>query len=261
MKKISTLIILGIFVVVLQAQAQEQVKEKTIAFKNASGVYLDLPLGNEVSVKGWDKNEVYVKTTVEINGGRLNKALEMSYEQWGNQIKVTSDLNQDILKQGKRSDCDNSYKRYNSTMNGRRYYACYRIIHEVMMPKNARLKIKTINPKVSLDNLYGDLQINTVNGSINMAAKKIKPKQNLEFRTVNGRIDFTVPSNASTEVEMSTVNGNIYSSFEPKRKKKNGMYRIGGNRFNRKIRLTLGNGSALTELRTVNGRIYLRKAN
>ncbi|OJJ21534.1 hypothetical protein BKI52_13400 [marine bacterium AO1-C] len=258
MYKITTFIILGILAWTTQLQAQE-VREKTLDYKVDGGVYLDLALGNSITVKGWDKNKIYIKTTVEINGGRLNKALEMTYDKWGDQIRISSELNQSILKTGKRGDCGDRYDRYQSVMNGRRYYACYSIEHEIYMPKNARLKLKAINPKVTLDNLYGDLRINTVNGSINMVTPQIKPKQNLEFRTVNGRIDFTIPASASTEVEMSTVNGHIYSSFKPKPKKKNGMYRIGGRRFNQNIRMRLGDGSAFTELKTVNGRIYLRK--
>lgn len=259
MRKITTLLILGICAMFLQTQAQE-IREKTIAFKKASGVYLDLALGNEITVKGWDKNEVYIKTTVEINGGKLNKALEMTYDTWGSKVRVKSSLNNSILRQGKKGDCGNDYKHYSSTMNGRRYYACYEISHEIFMPKNALLKIEAINPKVTLENLTGNLHINTVNGSINMAAGHTKPGQNLEFKTVNGRIDLTMPPNPNTQVEVSTVNGRIYSGFEPKREKRNGMYRIGGNRYNRKVRLTLGNGAASTELSTVNGRIYLRKS-
>ena len=258
MYKITTFIILGILVLSVQLQAQE-VREKTLDYNVDGGVYLDLALGNSISVKGWDKNKIYIKTTVEINGGRLNKALEMTYDKWGNQIRISSDLNESILKTGRRGDCDGGYDRYNSVMNGRRYYACYSIRHEVYMPKNARLKLKAINPKVTLDNLFGDLRINTVNGSINMDTPQIRPNQNLEFKTVNGRIDFTIPASANTEVEMSTVNGHIYSGFKPKPKRKNGMYRIGGSRFNQNIRMTLGKGKAFTELKTVNGRIYLRK--
>ncbi len=255
MYKITTLVILGICAVIFQTTAQE-VREKTLAYNSGGGVYLDLALGNVISVKGWDKNKVYIKTTVEINGGRLNKALEMTYDQWGDQVRISSDLNQSILRKGKRGDCNEDY---NSVMNGRRYYACYRIEHEVYIPKNARLKIKAINPKVTLNNLFGDLRINTVNGSINMDTPQIKPNQNLEFRTVNGQIDFTIPAKANTQVAISTVNGRIYSGFKPKQEKKNGMYRIGGSRYSQNIKMTLGEGKAFTELRTVNGQIYLRK--
>ena len=260
MNKIKIFLVVGILALVFQAQAQQDVKEKTMFFKGAESVYLDLALGNNISVKGWNKNEVYIKTTVEINGGKLNKALTMSYDKFGDEIKIESDLNHKMLKTGKREDCGDDYNRYNSTMNGTHFYACYKITHEVFMPKNARLRIKAINPKVTLENLNGDLKINTVNGSITMAAKKIQASQNLELKTVNGKIDFTVPANASTRVRMSTVNGGIYSHFEVPRETKDGMRSIGGGRFNKKIKFTLGSGSAYTNLSTVNGKIYLRKA-
>lgn len=259
MNKVKTLLVLGILALVFQAQAQQEVKEKRMPFKGAESVYLHLALGNEINVKGWDKNEVYIKTTVEINGGKLNKALTMSYEKFGNEIRIESDLNHRLLETGKKEDCGDKYSHYSSSMNGKRFYACYKIVHEVFMPKNARLRVKGINPKVALDNLNGDLRIKTVNGSITMAAKQIQPSQNLELKTVNGKIDFTVPVNASTRVKMSTVNGGIYSHFEVPRKTKDGMTHIGGGRFNKKVRLTLGEGSAYTNLSTVNGKIYLRK--
>ncbi|EAY24989.1 DUF4097 family beta strand repeat-containing protein [Microscilla marina] len=258
MYKVKTVIILGILALVCQAQAQE-VKEKKMAFDGARSVYLHLSLGNSITVKGWNKNEVYVKTSVEINGGKLNKALSMSYEKLGDEIVIKSKLDYDLLKKGKKEDCSDNYHNYSSSVNGERFYTCYKITHEIMMPRNAALRVKTINNKINLESLTGNLKINTVNGSINMTAQSIQPSQALKFNTVNGKIDLTVPASANTQVKMSTVNGRIYSHFEVPQKTKNGMRRIGGNRYNQRVKLTLGDGAASTVLSTVNGRIYLRK--
>lgn len=258
MYKVKAIVVLVLLTCVFTVNAQE-IKEKTLSFDGASVVYLKLAFGDNITVKGWDKNEVYVKTSVEINGGKLNKALTMSYYNAGGEVVVKSEMDHELMRTGKKSDCTGANK-YSSSYNGNHYYACYKISYKVMMPRNAMLKVKTINNDINLDNLVGNLKINTVNGNINMETPSLSAGRSVRFNTVNGKINLTVPDQANTQVKMSTVNGKIYSHFDVPNKTKNGMRMIGGNRYNRSVKLTLGNGEASTRLSTVNGRIYLRKS-
>lgn len=259
MYKVKAIIILGVLACVLNVNAQE-IKEKTLSFDGAQTVYLKLAFGDNITVKGWDKNEVYVKTSVEINGGKLNKAFKMSYDKEGSELVVKSEIDHDLMKTGKKEDCGGKYSKYSATYNGVHYYACYKITYQIMMPRKAMLKVRTINNDINLENLVGDLKINTVNGNITMESQRISSGQNLRFSTVNGKINLSVPDKANTQVKMSTVNGSIYSSFEVPNKTRDGMRVIGGNRYNRSVKLTLGNGETSTRLSTVNGKIYLRKS-
>lgn len=259
MYKVKAIVMLVLLACVLGVNAQE-IKEKTLALDGARTVHLKLAFGDNIMVKGWDKNEVYVKTSVEINGGKLNKALKMTYYTEGDEVVVKSKLDHDLMKTGKKSDCTGKSSKYSATHNGTYYYACYKITYEVMMPRNAKLKVRTINNDINLDNLLGDLKINTVNGSINMETPSLHAGRSVRFSTVNGKIDLTMSDQANTYVKMSTVNGKIYSHFDVPNKTKNGMRVIGGNRYNRNVKLTLGNGEASARLSTVNGRIYLRKS-
>jgi DUF4097 and DUF4098 domain-containing protein YvlB len=138
----------------------------------------------------------------------------------------------------------------------------------VKVPVGVNLIAKNVNGEVKADNFRSDITASTVNGNIDVnttglaAAHTVNgsvhvvlgaPTWNdkLEFSTVNGSIDVTLPVGASAELEASTVNGGIYSDFQMTMK---------GTLSHRHVNATIGGGGRHLKLHTVNGAIRLRQA-
>src|SRR5437773_6383823 len=100
----------------------------------------------------------------------------------------------------------------------------------VRVPAGVRFLGKTVNGDVAAADLSGDVEANTVNGSIRISTAGYAEAQTvngeivaslgratwsdaLEFRTVNGGITLDLPAGLSTEVRAKTVNGDIQTDF------------------------------------------------
>jgi DUF4097 and DUF4098 domain-containing protein YvlB len=138
----------------------------------------------------------------------------------------------------------------------------------VRVPAGVRFIGKTVNGEVAAADLSGDVEANTVNGSIRISTAGYAEAQTvngeivaslgratwsdaLAFRTVNGGITLDLPAGLSTEVRATTVNGDIQTDFP---------LMVTGRLGPRRLHGTIGSGGRRLALETVNGSIRLRKA-
>jgi hypothetical protein len=97
----------------------------------------------------------------------------------------------------------------------------------------------------------GAAEASTVNGSIRATMGASRWDDEIRFRTVNGRIDLTLPGDAGAVVSASTVNGDIATDLPLKVKGSFGPKRVSGT-------IGDGGGGGRLSLETVNGGIRLR---
>ena len=138
----------------------------------------------------------------------------------------------------------------------------------VRVPAGVRFVGRTVNGDVGAADLTGDVEANTMNGSIRISTAGYAEAQTvngeivaslgratwsnaLEFRTVNGGITLDLPAGLSTEVRATTVNGDIQTDFP---------LMVTGRLGPRRLHGTIGSGGRRLALETVNGSIRLRKA-
>lgn len=126
------------------------------------------------------------------------------------------------------------------------------------------LEIKTLNANVKITKSSGPFTINTISGDIEVSFDKINQSEPTSLASVNGIIDVTIPSSDKANIEISTINGNVYNNLDlkavAKEKKEDrhayGMDAIrmqGGNSY------TLNGGGQKVFLKSISGNIYLRK--
>ncbi len=137
----------------------------------------------------------------------------------------------------------------------------------VRVPVGVRFAARTVNGSVDAIDLSAEVDVSTVNGSIEATSRGIVKGETvngsikasmgeadwtgpLSFSTVNGSITIDLPSDASAEVRASVVNGDIETDFPLTVKGKWGP---------RSMKGTIGSGGRQLELETVNGGIKLRK--
>lgn len=122
---------------------------------------------------------------------------------------------------------------------------------EVMGVSN-EVVANTVNGSVEARSSGGPVRARTVNGGITVSMGSLKGADDLEYETVNGSVTIEMPSNFGAQLELSTVNGRVTTDFP---------VTVVGTLSPRKLRGTVGNGSAQVRATTVNGSITLRKAN
>jgi|SRR5215204_4672048 len=140
----------------------------------------------------------------------------------------------------------------------------------VRVPAGVNFNGRTVNGKVEAERLGADVDVKTVNGSINVSTTGLARAQTvngsitalvgradwpagLEFKTVNGGIDLTLPASLSARVEAKTLNGEITSDFP---------MTVTGAISRRRLSGTIGGGGdRQLILETVNGGVQIRRAN
>jgi hypothetical protein len=126
------------------------------------------------------------------------------------------------------------------------------------------LEIKTLNANVKISKSSGPFTINTISGDLEVSFDKINQSEPTSLASVNGIIDVTIPGSDKANIEISTINGNVYNNLDlkgvAKEKEKDrhayGMDAIrmqGGNSY------TLNGGGQKVYLKSISGNIYLRK--
>ena len=155
----------------------------------------------------------------------------------------------------------------------------------IRVPRNFSLKVSTVNDgDITIDNVAGELEVtnvngditlnqvagsavaNTVNGDLRATFTGITAGAPMAFSTLNGKVDVTLPANASAALKMKSDRGEVYSDFDvaltksqPKvtRTSQNGLNRL---RTDDWTYGKINSGGAELMLKTFNGDIFLRKA-
>lgn len=137
----------------------------------------------------------------------------------------------------------------------------------VKVPSGVRFIGRTVNGDVEAQRLGGAVDLSTVNGGVTFSTSasgrastvngSIKGDlgradwaDTLEFSTVNGSVELTLPNDLSTDVKAQTVNGDIATDFP---------LTITGRWSRRRVEGTIGGGGRMLSIETVNGGITLKR--
>lgn len=143
-----------------------------------------------------------------------------------------------------------------------------RVRFTVKVPAGVRFVGMTVNGDVNARSLKSDVDLRTVNGSIDaittgyaeattvngsiyLSMGSVGWPRHLEYSTVNGGITVEVPDGIKADVEAETLNGDIESDFP---------LTVSGRFGPRRLSGTIAGGGPLLSLRTVNGSIELKRA-
>ena len=139
----------------------------------------------------------------------------------------------------------------------------------VRVPAGVKFEGRTVNGNVEAEGLGADVEAKTVNGNVDVSTTGLARAQTvngsitavmgradwpeeIEFKTVNGSINLSLPATLNAQVEVKTLNGEISSDFP---------MTVTGTVSRRRLSGTIGSGGdrRLT-LETVNGSVQIRRA-
>ena len=157
---------------------------------------------------------------------------------------------------------------------------------EIQVPTRTHLKLSTVNSsEISVEGIEGNLEISNTNGNITLTQVsgaviahttngnvlatllRVSPEKAMAFRSLNGRIDVTLPAATKANLKLRSDNGDVYTDFpltlQPspapavrESRRDRGRFEI---RRNSSIYGSINGGGPDIELRTFNSNVYVRK--
>lgn len=211
----------------------QKIIEKSLPVSASQLVNLNLKFADSIQVRYWDKPDLSVRISVSINDNKLNDALLVTTGSTTEEVQVGIDFDKELLKEGKAEDCPGSKSTWRTERNGQSYYVCSKINYQVFLPRQARLKLETIN---------GNINIQGATGSV-------------FAKTISGYVDMSWPTSKGANVAMKTITGEVYSDMDiafTNKKQKDPIvgYLLEG---------TLNGGGPNVRLESISNDIYLRK--
>ena len=216
-------------------------------------------VNGRIEITGTDNNEVVLKATVH---GK-DAALVNSYN-----FDVRSATNEVIIHPPHISE------EYGGFIGWLRFHGdgSPSADYVIQVPRHARLdSVSNVNGRTSIDGVAGDIHASNVNGEIKASGvagslklsnvngrlladfATLDDGQTVSLDNVSGRIETSLPADASVDVTANSVNGRITSEFPALAPKKDGP-------VGHKLKGTLNGGGAQFKANTVNGAIFIRRA-
>jgi predicted membrane protein len=171
MKSVTIIIVVWLCFGTIQAQ---QIIEKHIDFSGKESLTLNIQIADSINLHTWNKNEVFVTASVNINDNKDNEAYTTFFDESGNTVVVNAKFKDKYFK-GKNNCCNTTD-----------------IYWQVYLPEKTDFKIETIN------------------GNITIAGQTEK----MSVKSISGYIDLAVPVNRKADIDFSTISGTIYSNHE-----------------------------------------------
>lgn len=153
--------------------AKAQLKtEKTISFEGKDVLELNIRIADSIKIHTWAKDEVLVKSSVNINNNKDNDAYKITYSDSGSNVEVKAGFKKDYFK-GKSNCCNEAD-----------------IYWDVWVPDNKYFTVETINADITITGNTGRMKV----------------------KTISGYIDLTEPREKNVDIDFSTITGTIYTN-------------------------------------------------
>jgi hypothetical protein len=228
------LLIMLVLATAVTASAQKVI-EKHMPLSSNGFVSMNFQISDSIRIVMWDKNEVYVKSTIDVNDNQNNDDYKETFDESATSVNVTGKLH---------TNCNN-YHRHKRTADSTHRSddddnccSCNcgcetNIVHEVHIPENTDFSVETINGNIII--------------SGNTAGVRAK--------SISGYIDLTMAPQKPAALRMQTISGTMYSNFDLGGT--NGLHRqVGGRTVDAQLN---GSGGKAVDLETISGDIFFRK--
>lgn len=224
--------------------------EQTYLFDSTGKIELSSLTGS-ITVESWDHPQIKLEYVKAAPAHSCLTGIDVTIEAEKDNFRVRT-----------------SYPKVPDTCNNQNLFVEFRLI----VPRTARLdvialaegnikisnftnvvKVLVINGDITAKDLSGELNLVSVNGTVNTELKQIKTGSDVNLATVNGLINLSVPATIDAVFSGGTLDGSVRADLGltvTKRKDDPGADLSG----------TIGRGSSLIRLNTVNGKILIKRA-
>ncbi len=240
------------------ARAVERQETYDKTFPLAAGGTVKLAnINGAVEVEAWNRDEVRVQAVKKVRAGtasRLDEAMK--------RLEVQVEASSDRVAIRTRGVGDSGG--FLSWLFGNHVEAS--VSYTLSVPRMASVEVDTVNGKVRihgvagqvdaettngsvvLSDLRGAVDASTTNGGIRVELAEVAADASMRFETTNGGIHLTVPTDARLSIDASTTNGGIDIS---------GLQASIGRHSRRHVQAEVNGGGSEIRLSTTNGGIKI----
>lgn len=244
----------------VQAERIEEPFVRTVAVDSGSRVIVDNENGS-VTVESWDRNEVKIEATRYVEAGS-REAAETAMSQLKVEVTEGTDTLEVRTVSPRRSDGGFwGWMTGNNVNSG--------VTYRVTVPRNANLDIDTVNGRVVVREVSGEMDLESTNGRIEVhdASGRVDASTTngriyaqlrsvkgggMRFSTTNGSVELELPESVAASLEASTTNGSIKTDFP---------ITISGTFSKNRLSGVINGGGEPLRIRTTNGSIRIHKIN
>jgi hypothetical protein len=196
-----------------QAGAQKII-EKHMDFSNKDLISLNIQIADSIRILTWNKNEVYVKTSIDINDNKDNDIYQMTFNEGSSTVAVLAKI---------KDEEGNRRRNYNNNC------CCYEshIYCDVYIPENANISVESINGNITITGRTAAIRAKSISGFIDLSVDPAR-KADLRLNTITGTVytDLAVNANRSTRsvgtkisdlvngggkpISLETISGDIF---------------------------------------------------
>ena len=206
MKNLKITLLLSLISLSINAQ---KVIEKNIDY-NHQKITIDVKFASNIEVKTWEKSSVYFKAEINTKDNKYQDLYKLDINENRNNISITSKP-EPIFKEFQKEWNKNNPNKKNRYYNTGDHYKFKYIIY---LPKNASSIISSINGDLQSEVIEGKFTADLINGDIDIK----KYAGDLDLKTINGEIDLTIKN---TSITAETIHGDIYVDEKLKLNSKN----------------------------------------
>jgi DUF4097 and DUF4098 domain-containing protein YvlB len=204
-----------------------------------------------ISIKGWERNEVLVRSRIQTQAPTQAEADQLARE-----VRIeTAGLA--IHAEGPQPRDDYQwYVSYEVFVPGRSDLSLQAHNGGISISDvSGRIDFKTLNGGVSLRRVGGAVRGSTTNGGVHVELAGVRwDGEELNVKTTNGGVNIAMPNNYSAHLETSTVNGNVSSDFPMN------VPLTERGRMPKDISVDLGSGGSPIRVTTTNGGVRVARS-
>ena len=221
-----------------------EMREQTLAA--ADTINVDGKANGGISIKGWERNEVLVRSRVQSAATTESAAKELA-----NQVRIET-AGSKIFAIGPENTRDQWWS----------------VTYEIFVPQRSNVSLKTTNGGISVSDVVGRIEFSALNGGVNLSRVGGTVRgsttngglnvelsgsrwegEALDVSTTNGGVNMSIPENYSAHLETSTVNGRLHVDFP---------VTVQGE-VTRQLAVNLGSGGATVRATTTNGGVKISR--
>src|SRR5215475_7507572 len=221
------------------------IKEQTVAATGGT-ITVDGMMNGGVTVKGWDRNEIFVRAKIQTQASTEAEAQALS-----GQIRIETGGG-NIHAEGPETRDRQSWS----------------VSYEVSVPQSSNLSLKAHNGGIGVSDVRGRIEFNTTNGGVTLRrlAGDVKGEttngglsielsgagwdgEGMDVRTSNGGVVLSIPDNYSARLETGTVNGGLKTDYP---------ITVNGE-IKRELSVNLGGGGQTIRAMTTNGGVQIKR--
>jgi DUF4097 and DUF4098 domain-containing protein YvlB len=217
--------------------------DQTIDF-NSGGRFTIENVNGSITIETWDQEQVRIEAEKTASSQEALDDIEVEISGSGGEVNVRTHFPRHNRRGESRAveyhitlpvEADIDVE----TVNGK---------VEIYGVRGRQMKAETTNGSVEVEDIAGESDISTTNGSIKARYTDVFPGS-YHFSTTNGSVTLDLPPGAGGELDARTVNGSITTDFPATVRSLS----------KRHLQGTFGGGGGFFEISTVNGSVRIRE--